>query len=117
MNQRHTRCEDGYSYNQRRELPCAPPWDIFVRRDVSGTFEAFRRHFKGPSYDYSNGETQHCNKNDQPDDKIWNLEEWKDLSGDLDQKPRDNAVSDRDSIDVAPLQFGKKLTRTHARPI
>jgi hypothetical protein len=38
------------------------------------------------------------------------------LGGDLNQEPGDNSVSDCDPVDVASLQFGKKVARVHSWP-
>ena len=63
------------------------------------------------------GKPRGASSHDEPDDKIRNLEEGKDLRGYLDQKPRDNSVSNGDAIYVAPLEFGKKAVRVHDFPL
>src|SRR4029077_1420748 len=96
--------------------PRAPPWDILVRRYIGGTLEAFWRHFKSPGNDESGGKTEDRKQHHKPNDPIGNFEEWKNLGGDLDQEPGDNSVSDCDPVDVASLQFGKKVARIHSWP-
>src|SRR5207302_8571035 len=64
----------------------------------------------------SDWETEDSGQHDKPDHPVRNLEEWKNLRGDLDQKPCSNAVSDCRPIDVAPFQFGKKVSRVHSFP-
>ncbi|TMP90529.1 MAG: hypothetical protein E6L08_13085 [Verrucomicrobia bacterium] len=83
--------------------------DILVRRDLLGALHPFRCHFEGPGNDESDWKTEDDDEHDEFNDPIRNLEEWKNLRGDLDQKPGDNAVSNCDPVDVAPLQLVEKV--------
>src|SRR6266403_1787970 len=87
--------------------------DILVRRDVLGALHPLRCHFKSPGNDESDRKTQGNDQHDESNDPIRNLEEWKNLRRDLDQEPSDNAVSNCNSVNVAPLQLGEKLARVH----
>ena len=40
---------------------------------------------------------------------VRNFEKWKNLGRDLNQQPTDNCVSDRNLVNVAPLQLGKEI--------
>src|SRR5262249_26564452 len=73
-----------------------------------------RGQFKGPRYDQGNWKTEGASSHDDPDDKIRNLKEGKNLRGHLNQEPCDNSVSNGDAIYVASLEFGKKLARLHS---
>ena len=64
----------------------------------------------------SDRKTEDTDEHDESNDPIRNLEEWKNLRGDLDQKPGDNAVSNCDPVDVATLQLGQKGARVHFLP-
>src|SRR5207248_2349633 len=46
-------------------------------------------------------------------DPDWNLQEWKDLRGDLNQEPADNRVGDGNLVNVAPLQLPEEIARLH----
>src|SRR5262249_28531267 len=116
VNQRHGGSEYRHADNKGHEPPRAPPRYILIRRDIVSSFEAFRSHFKSPGNDQGNRKTEDRNHHHKPNDPIRNLEEWKNLRGNLDHKPRDNAVSNRDPINVAPLQFDEKVARVHPSP-
>ena len=60
--------------------------------------------------------TEDTDEHDESNDPIRNFEEWKNLRGDLDQKPGDNAVSNCDPVDVATLQLSQKGARVHFLP-
>jgi hypothetical protein len=44
---------------------------------------------------------------------IRNLQEWKNLGRDLNYKPTDNRVRDRNLVNVAPPQLGEELPKVH----
>ena len=44
---------------------------------------------------------------------IWDFEEWEDLSGDLNEKPRDHHVRDGNLVNAAPPQFPEETLRIH----
>ena len=68
---------------------------------MGGALEAFWRHFKSPGNDESDGKTEDSKQYYKPNDPIRNFEEWKNLSGDLDQEPGDNPVSNCDPVNVS----------------
>ena len=44
---------------------------------------------------------------------IGNFKKRKDLRRDLDQQPANDCVSDRDLVNIAPLQFGEEVAKVH----
>jgi len=49
----------------------------------------------------------------QSHNPIWNLQEWENLRGDLNQQPADNGVSDGNLVNVSPLQLPKEVPSIH----
>ena len=76
-----------------------------------GPFDPFRCQLEGPGENHCDWETQEEDEHDEPDGPAGNLEKGKDLSRDLDQEPGDDGISDRDLINIAPLQFGQEFAR------
>src|SRR5205809_1656885 len=114
LKHQQTRLEYCNSHNEGRELPRAPMRDVLGRRNVLGALYPLRCHFKSPGNDESDRKTEDDYENDKPDRPIRNLEERKNLRGDLDQEPGDNRVSNCNPVDVAPLQLGEKVARVHS---
>src|SRR5262249_7219002 len=55
-----------------------------------------------------------CDQNDyQTDHPIRNVQEGKNLRGDLDQQPADDGIRDCNLVNVAPLEFGEDVPRIH----
>ena len=54
-------------------------------------------------------ETQDEGSDDEPHRPVRDFVKWKNLGVDLNQDPGDHDIRDRDAIDLAPFQFGKKL--------
>src|SRR5205807_542000 len=44
---------------------------------------------------------------------VWNFKKWKDLGSDLDQQPANHCISNRDPVNIPPLQLTKKIPRIH----
>jgi len=45
------------------------------------------------------------------------VENWEDLGNPLSQRPSHESVRNRNSVNIAPLQFTKKISRIHGRVI
>ena len=71
-------------------------------------FNPSRRQFKGPGDHERDGKSDHDCEHNKAHGPIWNFEKWKNLRGNLNQKPADDCVRDRDFVNVAPLEFGEK---------
>ena len=76
--------------------------------DIFRTFQALRRQFKRPCDDERDGKSGHDCEHNEAHGPIWNFEKWKNLRGNLNQKPADDRVRDRDFVNIAPLEFGEK---------
>jgi hypothetical protein len=46
---------------------------------------------------------------DKANRRVWNVEERKDLGRKLSEELRDNPVSDRRAVNIAPLQLGEEI--------
>jgi len=71
---------------------------------VSGLAASFKR----PRDDERDGKSDDDCEHNEAHGPIWNFEKWKNLRGNLNQKPADDCVRDRDFVNVAPLEFGEK---------
>src|SRR4029077_14120407 len=63
---------------------------------------------KRPCDDERDGKSGHDCEHNKAHGPVWNFEKWKNLCGNLNQKPADDRVRDRDFVNVAPLEFGEK---------
>jgi hypothetical protein len=83
-----------------------------IPRCALSHWESFRR----PCNNLRDRKTEDDDQHDESNDPIRNLEEWKNLRGDLDQKLGDNPVRNCDPVNVTPLQFAEKVVRVHFFP-
>src|SRR6266567_5282637 len=83
----------------------------FVRKLRS--LQAFWRQLEGPCDHERDRKTDHNEQHDEPNPPIRNLKKRKILRRDLNEQPRDNRVSNRNFVNVAPLHFGKEFPRVH----
>ena len=88
--------------------------DRRVRRDVLGAFNAFRSEFEGPRQNKGDGEAKEKKKNHHSKRPIRNIENGKNLRGDLDEQPADGGVDNRDPVNIAPLQFAEEIAPVHS---
>ena len=79
-------------------------------RGVSGfgSLQPFRGEFKSPRNDKGDWKADDNQENNQPNDPIRDLEEWKDLRRYLDEEPTDHRICDGDFVNIASLQFREK---------
>ena len=76
-------------------------------------FNPFGRHFKCPCDNQRDRKADDEEENYQAHNPIGDVEKWKNLAGDLHQQPGDDAVRDRNLVNIAPLQFGEKIALAH----
>ncbi len=76
-------------------------------------FNAFGRHFKCPRDNQRDRKADDEDENYHAHNPIGDVEKWKNLAGNLHQQPGDDAVRDRDLVNIAPLQFGKEIALAH----
>src|SRR5437588_1024289 len=78
-----------------------------------GSFNSFWSDFKSPGDHERDRKSGYDDRNDQAHNPIRNFEEWKNLRRNLNEQPTDNGVSDRDFVNVAPLQLGEEVAPIH----
>src|SRR5712692_2198791 len=81
--------------------------DIFFALDSLG------RQFKRPGKHQRNRESDRGCQDDELNRPIRNLEKRKDLRRDLNQQPRHDRISNRDLVNMAPLQLPEEVLRIH----
>jgi hypothetical protein len=81
--------------------------------DIFRPPDSFRRELEGPRDDKRDWESNRDQHDNQPHDPIWNLQEWENLRGDLNQQPANNRVGDRHFVNIAPLQLGEEIAFAH----
>ena len=114
LNQEHTERDGCGDRGKPQELPTGVAPDRLVRRDVLGAFNAFRSEFEGPPQDEGDGEAKEEKKNHHSKRPIRNIENGKNLRGDLDEQPADGGVDNRNPINIAPPQFAKEIAPVHS---
>ena len=75
----------------------------FAKIDIFRALDSFRREFKRPSQDQRNWKTNYQEQHHQAHSPTWDIEEWKNLAGDLHEQPRDDRVRNCDLVNVAAL--------------
>jgi hypothetical protein len=78
-----------------------------------GSLDSFRRQLECPSQPKRNGQTHYNQQNKQTNEPVWNGENGQYLRQALSESPTRDGVRDGDFVNVAPLQFGKKLPEVH----
>ena len=84
----------------------------FVRELRS--LQSFRRQLKRPSDYQRDRKADDEEENYEAHNPIGDVEKWKNLAGNLHQQPGDNAVRDRNLVNVAPLQLSEEVFRVHS---
>src|SRR5713101_259786 len=74
-------------------------------RDGRRRFNSLRRHVEYPCENKRDRKTNQQQRDNDPNHGVRNLENRKDLSQTLCERPARNDVGDRDAINFAPLQF------------
>src|SRR4029077_9974830 len=82
--------------------------------DIFGALDSFRRELEGPGDDKRDWESCRDQYDHQPHDPIWNLKEWKNLGGNLNQEPSDNRIGDSYFVNIPPLQLGEEIIDFHS---
>src|SRR4030095_8117103 len=62
----------------------------------------------------ADGETDDDEQNNKTNDPVRNVEDWQDLRDSLRKCPARHDVSDRDLVNIAPLQLGQEIV--HSTP-
>src|SRR5262249_62316822 len=85
-------------------------WNTLTRKiDIFCSFESFRCQLKCPGHNKSDGKTKHDRRNNYFHHPYGCFEGWKKDRRSLNHQPRNDCVSDRNLVDIAPLQFGEEI--------
>ena len=71
--------------------------------DIFRALDSFRRELEGPGDDERDWESSRDQNDDQSHNPGRNLQEWKNLRGNLNQQPANNRIGDGDLVNIAPL--------------
>src|SRR5439155_12403713 len=78
-----------------------------------GALYSLRRDFERPGQHKRNWQTDDDQQNDQSNGPVRNVEDRKNLRDSLRKRPTGDDVSDRDLVNVAPLQLGEEVVDLH----
>lgn len=81
---------------------------------VRGPLDSRWGEIVSPGQDQRGRKTKQKREHDEPHNPVRNFKKRKNLSGDLDQNPRDHDVGHGDPIDLAPSQLDEKLLHRRA---
>ena len=84
-----------------------------ARTDIFGPLDSFRRKLECPSNNHRDRKTKGRGKDNKPNRPVRNVEEWKNLRCDLNQKPADDRIRDSNFVNIAPLQLAEEYLRIH----
>jgi hypothetical protein len=110
---RASRRDDRQHHRGPNKFPAGALRDRFVRRNIFGALDSFRRDLKCPGKKERDWETENYEQHHEADCPIWNFEKRKDLGRDLNEEPGHDRVSDRDLVDIASFKFSEEITRIH----
>ena len=68
---------------------------------------------EGPGDDKRDWESGRDQNDHQPHDPIWNLQEWENLGGNLNQEPAHNRIGHSYFVNIPPLQLGEEIIDPH----
>src|SRR6266567_3945880 len=88
--------------------------DVNSTRRVWGALDSFRREFKRPGQNHRHRKSDNEQQHHKTHGPIRNFEERKNLTRDLHQEPGHNAISNRNLVNVAPLQLREEGLRIHS---
>src|SRR5438876_11850712 len=83
------------------------------RVGCASTFDSFRRYLKHPAKNKRNRQSENDEQNNQSNDPVRNVEDRKNLRDALRERPAGDNVSNRDLVNIAPLQFGEETLEVH----
>ena len=78
-----------------------------------GPLDSLRRKLECPCNNQRDRKTKGRDKDNKPNRPVRNVEEWKNLRSDLNQKPADDGIRDSNFVNIAPLQLGKEIALVH----
>jgi hypothetical protein len=84
-------------------------------RDLIRAFDSSRCQLEHPRQHERRQESDSDDDNDETDRPVWDFEERKNLSGDLNEEPGHDGVGGRDLINISSLQFGEKIHQRDLR--
>ena len=84
-----------------------------MRLDIFRALDAFGRDLERPRQRNRNEKAEGDEANEDLQDPVRRVEGREDDRGDLDDQPARDEIRGADLIDVAPLQLGKEIARTH----
>src|SRR5205085_6843723 len=78
-----------------------------------GALNSVRGDLEHPGQNKRDWQTENNEQNNQSNDPVRNVEDWKNLRDSLRERPAGDNVSDRDLVNIAPLQLGEKTVDLH----
>ena len=78
-----------------------------------GALQAFRRELERPRNYQGDRKTNDDHQHNKSDDPVRNFKKRENLGRNLDKQPSNDPVSNRDLVNIAPLEFGEKNSRIH----
>src|SRR5438128_1469029 len=86
----------------------------FTKINIFGAPDSLRRQFKCPGKNHCHGKSDNEQQHHKTHSPIRNFEERKNLTRNLHQQPRHDTVSNRNLVNVAPLQLGEEVIWVHS---
>jgi hypothetical protein len=105
--------DDRRDHDKCRDLFASAPSNCIFRRDFPSPLDSLRRQLKGPRQDERDGKTEEDDRDKHLHHPRRGLEGREQNRGRLNEKPGHHGVSDRDFVNVTPLQLGEEIARIH----
>ena len=116
MNEVEAAGEGGGNRRKGQEFATGISPDRLVGRHVFCALDSFGSDLERPGQNQGHRKSEDEQENHDPDRPVGNIEERKNLSGNLDEDPADDGISDGNAIDIAPLQFAQEPAPVHQPP-
>jgi len=108
-----SKCDGGRDRGDGQEFSAGMVPDRFVGRHIFGALDSFRSELERPGQDQGHRKAEKEKEDHDPRRPVGNVEEGKNLGRDLDQDPAHDGVSNRDAVNVPPLQFPQEPAPIH----
>src|SRR5437588_12916259 len=78
-----------------------------------GALNSVRGNLEHPGQNKRDWQTENDEQNNQSNDPVRNVENWKNLRHSLRKRPTRDAVRDRNLVNITPLQLGEETVDLH----
>src|SRR6266700_1512770 len=113
LKNQHTDHKHQHRDDEKIKFPPAPARDRLAKIDLFGALNSFRRQFESPCEDKRDRKAKNHQHHERLHYPFRSMKGRQHGRTNLDNKPANYRVRDRDLVNIPPLQLGKEVTRVH----